>query len=249
MRCSLFELDCLTFDFVSVYFAKESHLTFVMGVSKLEESSLLLDDKLLCFMDQLELLEEKRASLNSLIEEGWFSISKARYSMGNKQVSALQYASEIEPIVCVHARTLENGEVDFCTEKVKQKSSNDTDKDANLVENIGPQEKVRRRIKPNRDITKEACEEASSEKTHEVTPVRKSDHNPQQDPLKWFGILVPQSLKQAQLSFKQVIELSAEIAALQIAVLKTRQELTDSMKDKHTLQEEALAAHSDRVAE
>ena len=40
-----------------------------MGVSKLEESSLLLDEKLLRFMDQLELLEEKRATLNSLIEQ------------------------------------------------------------------------------------------------------------------------------------------------------------------------------------
>ncbi|XP_074537974.1 coiled-coil domain-containing protein 115 [Halichoeres trimaculatus] len=222
-----------------------------MGVSKLEESSLLLDDKLLCFMDQLELLEEKRAALNSLIEQGWFSISKARYSMGNKQVSALQYASEIEPLVCVHARTLDNGEVDFCTEKVKQKSSNDTDKDASLVEDIGPKEEgVRRRIKPNRDITqRDACEEASGEKTCEVTPVKKTEHNPQQDPLKWFGILVPQSLKQAQSSFKQVIELSAEIANLQIAVLKTRQELTDSMKDKHILQEEALATHPNSVAE
>lgn len=40
-----------------------------MGVTELEESSLLLDEKLLRFMDQLELLEEKRATLNSLIEQ------------------------------------------------------------------------------------------------------------------------------------------------------------------------------------
>ncbi|XP_034551722.1 coiled-coil domain-containing protein 115 [Notolabrus celidotus] len=212
-----------------------------MGVSKLEESSLLLDEKLLRFMDQLESLEEKRATLNSLIEQGWFSISKARYSMGNKQVSALQYASEIEPVVCVHARTLENGEVDFFTRKVEQKCSNNIEKDAMSVEDIGPQEEgVRRRIKPKSDTTqKDACEEASSGKSPEVTPVRKNEHNPQQDPLKWFGILVPQSLKQAQSSFKQVIELSAEIATLQTAVLKTRQEFMDGMKDKRILQEEA----------
>ncbi len=40
-----------------------------MGKSELEESSLLLDEKLLRFMDQLESLEEKRATLNSLIEQ------------------------------------------------------------------------------------------------------------------------------------------------------------------------------------
>ncbi len=63
---------------------------------------------------------------------------------------------------------------------------------------------IRRRIKPKKDITeKEANEEASREQSPEVTSVRKSDQNPQQDPLKWFGILVPQTLKQAQSSFKQ----------------------------------------------
>lgn len=63
---------------------------------------------------------------------------------------------------------------------------------------------VRRRIKSKKDITdKDASKEASNEKAPEITPQRKSDQNPQQDPLKWFGILVPQSLKQAKSSFKQ----------------------------------------------
>ncbi|XP_008302307.1 coiled-coil domain-containing protein 115 isoform X2 [Stegastes partitus] len=216
-----------------------------MGVSEEEESSLLLDEKLIRFMDQLESLEEKRATLNSLIEQGWFSMSKARYSMGNKQVSALQYASEIEPLVCVNARTQDNGEVQFCTERPTQKSSKESAKDL-PIEDVGPQEEgVRRRNKPKKDIReKEASEDASSKKAPEANPVRKSDHDPQQDPLKWFGILVPQSLKQAQSSFKQVIELSAEIATLQIAVLNTRQELKDCLKNKHTLQKKGSATES-----
>ncbi|XP_040906319.1 coiled-coil domain-containing protein 115 [Toxotes jaculatrix] len=219
-----------------------------MGLSELEESSLSLDEKLLRFMEQLELLGEKRAALNSLTEQGWFSISKARYSMGNKQVSALQYASEIEPLVCVHARTLDNGEVEFCTEKATQRK--ESGKDGRSIEDIGPQEEgIRRRNKPKTDTTeKEANDRASSEKAPEVTPVKKRDQNPQQDPLKWFGILVPQSLKQAQSSFKQVIELSAEIATLQTAVLNTRQELKSNMKDKHILQSKTSAAQVDKVA-
>ncbi|XP_022597174.1 coiled-coil domain-containing protein 115 isoform X2 [Seriola dumerili] len=156
-----------------------------MGISELEESSLSLDGKLLRFMDQLELLEEKRATLNSLIEQGWFTMSKARYSMGNKQVSALQYASEIEPLVCVHARTLDNGEVDFCTERVTQ--SKESGKDVRSIEDIGPQE--------------------------------------------------------------EVIELSAEIATLQTAVLNSRRELRNSMKDKHVLVKTTSAAQMDKVAD
>lgn len=210
-----------------------------MGLSEVDEASVLLDETLLRFMEQLELLEEKRASLNSLIEQGWFSISKARYSMGNKQVSSLQYASEIEPRVCVRARKLENGEVQFCTEKPTQKGSEEPGKDLTPVEDIGPQERgVRRRNKPKKNVAKEdASQSAIGEKAPEVTRVRKIEQNPQQDPLKWFGILVPQTLKQAQSSFKEVIELSAEIATLQTAILKTRQELKLGLEKKKSLSE------------
>ncbi|XP_029975332.1 vacuolar ATPase assembly protein VMA22 isoform X2 [Salarias fasciatus] len=205
-----------------------------MGVSDVEEASLSLDEKLLRFMDQLELLEEKRAKLNSLIEQGWFSISKARYSMGNKQVSALQYASEIEPLVFVNSRRLENCGVEFCTERPNQERNT-----SSSIEDIGPKESgVRRRNKPKNDAAeKEASKDASSEKTPELNPVNESHQNPQQDPLKWFGILVPQSLKQAQSSFKQVIELSAEIATLQDAISNSRQELSLSLKNKQTAAE------------
>ncbi|KAM8862519.1 coiled-coil domain-containing protein 115 [Spinachia spinachia] len=222
-----------------------------MGVSESWESSLLLDEKLLRFMEQLELLEEKRASLNSLIEQGWFSMSKARYSMGNKRVSPLQYASEMEPLVLVHAKTLDSGELDFSTERFEQTCCKDVGADNRLIEEIGPQgEGVRRRIKLKEDITKkEGNEETSRENAPEVTPVRKSNQNLQQDPLKWFGILVPQSLKHAQVSFKQVLELSAEIATLQTAVLSTRQELSNSKKDQHNLPLEASATQFDRVAD
>ncbi|XP_012711734.2 coiled-coil domain-containing protein 115 [Fundulus heteroclitus] len=203
-----------------------------MGVSEGEESHLLLDEKLLCFMEQLELLEEKRNTLNSLIEQGWFSISKARYSMGNKQVSALQFANKMEPLVSVHVRTLENAKVEFCTERSSQKCSDESTKDPTSVEDIGPQEEGIRRRKTTKSGDKEQRETGGtgSEKAPEVNLVGKRDHNPQQDPLNWFGILVPQSLKQAQSSFKQVIELSAEIAALQIAVLNTRQELKHDLR-------------------
>ncbi|XP_056130828.1 coiled-coil domain-containing protein 115 [Lampris incognitus] len=210
-----------------------------MVLSERDEASLLMDEKLLRFMEQLELLEEKRASLNSLIEQGWFSMSKARYSMGNKQVSALQYASEMKPRVCVHARPLDSGEVEFCTEQTTQKSSAENRKE---VETIGPEDSgVRRRVKSTKDTTeKEANTETSSMKMEptEAPPVIESDQTPQQDPLKWFGILVPQSLKQAQSSFKQVIDLSVEVATLQSAVLKTRQELslkvTDDLEEQKT---------------
>lgn len=61
---------------------------------------------------------------------------------------------------------------------------------------------MRRRIQSKKDIT-EKTESKEPENERDTPAVQKRDQNPQQDPIKWFGILVPQSLKQAQSSFKQ----------------------------------------------
>ncbi|KAM9828917.1 coiled-coil domain-containing protein 115 [Syngnathus typhle] len=198
----------------------------------MDESALLLDELLLALMDQLELLEEKRGRLNSLIEQGWFFISKARYSMGNKQVSALQYASEIKPLVGVHVRQLGDDNVEFCTDPPKH---DDEYCNTNaLVEDIGPKEEgVRRRIRPTETSSeKKTVEELKKRQSSKDLPDSKSEPNLPQNPLQWFGILVPQSLKQAQLSFKQVVELSAEIATLQVQILNTRRGLKRCFQEK-----------------
>nr|KAF6494017.1 coiled-coil domain containing 115 [Rousettus aegyptiacus] len=39
-----------------------------------------------------------------------------------------------------------------------------------------------------------------------------------QDPLNWFGILVPHSLRQAQASFREGLQLAADMASLQIRI-------------------------------
>ncbi|XP_012686199.1 coiled-coil domain-containing protein 115 [Clupea harengus] len=205
-----------------------------MGLD-VEDASLSLDHKLLHLMDQLEDLEEKREKLNSLIEEGWFSISKARYSMGNKQVSALQYASEMAPLVRVHTKVVASGEAEFQTQREEFQIAGGDDGGV-TVEDIGPKEEgttpsegLRRR---GHKKLSELEEEVSSGQQKETSHKAKAGRTDHQDPLKWFGILVPQNLKQAQSAFKQVIEHAAEIAALQSAILATRVEL-QRMKEKH----------------
>lgn len=49
-----------------------------------------------------------------------------------------------------------------------------------------------------KDTSKDKCE-------RELQFISKSERSPcqHQDPLKWFGILVPQNLKQAQTAFKE----------------------------------------------
>ncbi|XP_055788756.1 coiled-coil domain-containing protein 115 isoform X2 [Salvelinus fontinalis] len=124
-------------------------------------------------------------------------------------------------------RTLESGEAEFQTKRRTLKCPEERQ-----VEDIGPKDKegVRRRVK-----TQEVPDQSdNNDPWTETEPATSSkpEPNPQQDPLKWFGILVPQTLKQAQASFKQVVELSAEMAALQSAVLTTRQQLQMKQKSR-----------------
>ncbi|XP_018979443.2 coiled-coil domain-containing protein 115-like [Cyprinus carpio] len=188
------------------------------------DQQLRLDEQLLLFMDQLEALEEKRHKLNSLIEEGWFSIAKARYSMGNKQVSALQYASEMEPLVYVETSVLEGGTAEF---KCERKENKTEELKNNTIEDIGAKETgLRRRI----NTTQKGVKEEEQETDGQVKTKAEPSTPEHRDPLKWFGILVPQNLKQAQSAFKEVITLSAEIASLQSAILATRKEMQAQME-------------------
>ncbi|XP_035378458.1 LOW QUALITY PROTEIN: coiled-coil domain-containing protein 115 [Electrophorus electricus] len=201
----------------------------------LDPASLRIDQRLLYFMDQLEILEEKRQKLNALIEEGWFNISKARYSMGNKQVSALQYASEMDPHVYVNTSIDKNGVVEFQCEQTEHKA--EEPKESDTVENMGPTEGgLRRRMNVRQKETEdESTAKGQHEEERQVAPKAEKAQCPLQEPLKWFGILVPQNLKQAQTVFKEVITLSAEISTLQNVILVTREELQSQMKEKQKI--------------
>ncbi|KAB5546334.1 hypothetical protein PHYPO_G00070830 [Pangasianodon hypophthalmus] len=183
----------------------------------LDPASLRLDQQLLDFMDQLEMLEEKRQKLNTLIEEGWFNISKARYSMGNKQ-------------------PVRKGEAEFKCERINGKA--EELKESDTVETIGPAEGgLRRRVNVKKKENKDEKDNSKDQSEKEPQFNSKGEKSPcqHQDPLNWFGILVPQNLKQAQAAFKEVITLAAEISTLQSAIVKTRLEMQTQMKDKQKI--------------
>ncbi|XP_045308077.1 coiled-coil domain-containing protein 115 isoform X2 [Leopardus geoffroyi] len=149
-----------------------------------------LDSLLLQLFQDLEELEAKRAALNARVEEGWLSLSKARYSMGAKSVGPLQYASLMEPQVCVYTSEAQDGLQSFWLVRAS----------AQTPEEVGPREAALRRRK---GLTR--------------TPEPES-FPALRDPLNWFGILVPHSLRQAQASFREGLQLAADMATLQIRI-------------------------------
>uniref|UniRef100_A0A1B8XSR7 Vacuolar ATPase assembly protein VMA22 n=1 Tax=Xenopus tropicalis TaxID=8364 RepID=A0A1B8XSR7_XENTR len=66
-------------------------------------------------------------------------------------------------------------------------------------------------------------------------PPRGHTESPGQDPLRWFGVLVPQSLRQAQSTFREGILLAAEVASLQSSVDTTQREWRLLLAEKQQL--------------
>ncbi|XP_056394495.1 coiled-coil domain-containing protein 115 [Hyla sarda] len=175
-----------------------------------------LDQLLLRLMDDLEALEEKRRSLNPLIEKGWFCLSQSRYSMGNKSVSSLQYKPEMKPSMFVQDSTAEDGATTFTVEHVQPREQDKADEEKDVakeVETIGAADQVLRHR--GHKVSAEAPKPTTTEDSDKPK-------SPTSDPLRWFGVLVPQSLRQAQSNFRQGILLAADVASLQSSIEETR---------------------------
>ncbi|XP_078391166.1 vacuolar ATPase assembly protein VMA22 [Cetorhinus maximus] len=206
-----------------------------------------LDRQLLRYLRELESLREKRERLERLMEQGWFSLSKARYSMGNKWVSSLQYGPEMVPSAQVDVSLKEDGRCGFQVERVvsgEVKRTGAVQEEQKEIVEVGAKEQVRRR-KARRSGEEEqkllsddelagrsqALKESTGE---EDTPAgQREGPVPSQDPLRWFGVLVPRSLKIAQASFKEVMEIAAEVATLQSSLVSTKAEYQALLRQKH----------------
>jgi len=75
--------------------------------------------------------------------------------------------------------------------------------------------------------------------------VRKDDHGGEsaatQDPLHWFGILVPMPLRQSQAAFRRAIDTVCRVASLQAQLMDIRQQYHTALKTKHCLSASATA--------
>nr|XP_033779082.1 coiled-coil domain-containing protein 115 [Geotrypetes seraphini]XP_033779090.1 coiled-coil domain-containing protein 115 [Geotrypetes seraphini] len=179
-----------------------------------------LDQLVLKLMSKLETLQEKRQTFNNLVEQGWLSLSQSRFAMGNKSVSSLQYGHQMTPSVHVCTCACENGSWSFevgNTDNGERKSPTKGLLDQPEVQEIGFKEQVLRRRKG--DLSRKDPPVSRDIPTEKLKSMRQGGGpGPAQDPLKWFGVLVPQSLRQAQNSFKKGLSLAVDIATLQSSI-------------------------------
>ncbi|KAF7244033.1 hypothetical protein EYD10_09870 [Varanus komodoensis] len=193
-----------------------------------------LDQLILHFFDTLEMLQAKREALNNLVEQGWFSLSKSRYAMGNKSVSTLQYGHQMTPLVQVQTSEREECQVEFHI--IPEDAAKQGAEGTAIVEEIGPNEQaLRRRKGPGK------MEDLAQTQNAATQPAEGLGHR---DPLNWFGILVPQSLRQAQKTFREGIHLAAEIASLQSKIEAAQRSYHALLRRKHDLVAKKDLGHS-----
>ncbi|XP_051832964.1 coiled-coil domain-containing protein 115-like [Antechinus flavipes] len=191
-----------------------------------------LDDHVVQLFLELEQLEGKRAELNARVEEGWFSLSKTRYAMGAKAVSPLQYSSSMAPLFRVCANEPEPGRPEFevVFTKVGSPKESSPKEDQGVIDGEPKSESpvLRRR------------QQSHASPPQPTPPTPATETSVEQDPLTWFGILVPQSLRQAQGSFRAALLIAGEIAGLQSRIEWERAQIQALLQEKRKLLEQMM---------
>ena len=217
----------------------------------MEVVSQRLDEITLEFFENLERLQEKRASLCAALKDGHLNLSKARYSMGNKSVGALQYDhkmySALYHVAVENMEPVEELDISYATfHLMKNLPGEVLTKLDSTNHQKGEEETFLRKRKSQKldgsqDVNEElpAMEELYvSNKTSSPSnkqSYRRAEENKIQDPIKWFGILVPVCLKTAQKNFQSAIELSCELVNLENKQKRIIQDFGNLMRQKKAL--------------
>ena len=182
-----------------------------------------LDELALEYLLLNQNLIDTKLMLEQLMKEGFMGLAQSRYTMGrSSSISCLQLPNEEwEPFDA----NLKVKRSECLRQEINVKFnylSLDYDAEPNVVENLDSQLVNRKKSKTEKEITK--------------TSVGKKD------PLKWFGVLLPNTLKQSQKNFTRAIELTVEASNIQNevgAVMARRQFLLRHLKKLKSVDSDA----------
>ncbi|XP_075540546.1 vacuolar ATPase assembly protein VMA22 [Dermacentor variabilis] len=169
----------------------ETAKTTVAETGKLDDSTdrereTLLENAIVSAEKILQL----RESLNELIENGLLELARVRYSTGNKSVSALQLnMGEVEALRTVRSNFEDQNQPYPSFELLQPDGTGSTTKEGEV-----------RQRRQAEDPSRGAAESPPQRPTSPT------------DPLRWFGVLVPQSLRRSQKCFISALEVVVDVA-------------------------------------
>lgn len=214
-----------------------------------------LDEILLQFFDTLETRMQLQANLDEQLKSGFLQMSRARYSMGIKAIGASQFNEKdmmslysvdvVDDNSSTKNKFLLNPQV-FVEDKIdgssqrEQTSIDNSNLSGLRKRNVCQQsEQTEKDTDENKIVEIETLgQRANTEEVnvHGQEADKKKEKNGKtslQDPLKWFGVLVPQSLRQSQINFKQSVNTVVQIANIQENLLQLKKQYVELLKQKN----------------
>lgn len=174
-----------------------------------------LDDLAIKVLLLMEDLMKCKHQMEEAMKSGYFNIAKTRYITGNKTVCTLQLPSEDKDVSALS--TIISQREDMSGVQYKRYE----------LQTMSPSSKLSQENETKGETVRKRTNVSDNEKesSSDSTDVKNTKY---EDPIKWFGILVPQNLRLAQSSFKLALEFSVENANIQAeldACLSKYQEL------------------------
>ncbi|KAJ1657342.1 hypothetical protein IWQ61_003247 [Dispira simplex] len=177
------------------------------------------DQLIIEYFNTLDKYEQEMAVLSNLLRQGQWSLSQAKQALGGPhRVSRYQYDQRMQAQLRVEANAAENGnEATYelirwvkPTESVEPSTTHESAEAPGMS-----QLKQRHQRASTSDESSEngSSEEAETQKEQSLPSASKSNIH---DPLRWFGVLVPGSLRQSQRYFHQSTTRIVNLANLKV---------------------------------
>lgn len=184
-----------------------------------------LDDLMIHALDLMEEQIKCKLKLQDSVKSSCLNLAKARYIMGHNSISSLQLPTE-ESTEFAALRTVASS----------VETKNNLEHMVFELCTINPQ-----KISPGQQensIRRKAGKNESESKGKEDLNYKKGEENGTviaTDPIKWFGYLVPQNLRQAQKGFHAALDLVVQSANIQSELEATRKRCDKLLKLKTAL--------------
>nr|CAB3228140.1 coiled-coil domain-containing protein 115-like [Phallusia mammillata] len=200
-----------------------------------------LDFLCLTLLELVAEIHEKKQEQEKCLQDGFLCLAKARYALGVDRVSKLHYAAEMTPNLFVDCsksdgdHTEEKWDILKCVNSKFYESQSQEPTDST---------ELRRRRRGSEPDSPEDDDKELDALLQEMN-VKEKPKVSSTDPLRWFAVLAPQSLRQAQTAFTKAAHVSCEICTLRNKLDATKKRYADARRTH----EAALIESSSKTTE
>lgn len=188
---------------------------------RIEELQKNLDQLALQSLEIIEELLEERRKFDQLLRNGFFQITQARHIMGSKSVSSLQLPVDGGPSIKALAKVNRTVRVENLIETFSYEIVSE-------VRAEGAEVKTNNVLKKRGGKKEELVTGEYSGEPPLSNPATKKGVK---DPLNWFGVLVPRSLRDSQNIFRHGLLYVCKVASLQTDLENVRKRFKELYKE------------------